>query len=103
MTLVDLVADLDYSVASMLHFQEGKLQRPPIVALLSDDDHHHHDHDHDIGHDVDHDVDHNVDHARFPSWKGGLSKACDISTLSFTMHQSSPCRQDKSDFNSGGE
>ena len=36
--MVDPVADLDYSVASMLHFQEGKLQRPPIVALLSDDD-----------------------------------------------------------------
>ena len=24
--MVDLVADLDYSVPSMLHFQEGKLQ-----------------------------------------------------------------------------
>ena len=29
--MVDLVADLDYSVPSMLHFQEGKLQRPAIV------------------------------------------------------------------------
>ena len=87
MTLVDLVADLDYSVPSMLHFQEGKLQRPPIVALLSDDDDHdhdhdvdhdhdpHHDHDHDADHDHDphHGVDHDVDDARFPSWKG-----CDI-------------------------
>ena len=58
--MVDLVADLDYSVPSMLHFQEGEAAKASNcdIHLLSHD----HDVDHDVYYDVNIDIEHDVDH-----------------------------------------